>query len=71
MRTTIHQPLQLYTDPCSRRPSLKTLSVIEAACGVTLEGELYCWGGNSRGQLGIGRPGVESTHIPRRVLDPL
>jgi alpha-tubulin suppressor-like RCC1 family protein len=41
------------------------------ACAISNLDELYCWGANNHGQLGIGRPDVESTHIPQRVLDPL
>lgn len=40
-------------------------------CGVTTDGALYCWGSNVDGKLGIGRPDVERTAVPQRVLDPL
>jgi alpha-tubulin suppressor-like RCC1 family protein len=36
-----------------------------STCGVTTGGALYCWGGNSFGQLGIGSGGEQST--PTRV----
>jgi len=49
----------------------RTLSVGLAACGVSIDGRLYCWGDNGHGQLGHGRPGIEGTHVPQRVLDPL
>ena len=61
------------TEPVSVSKGLRfrTISVGIAACGIALDGELYCWGSNEFAQLGIGRPRVESTHIPQRVLDPL
>jgi len=49
----------------------RVLSLSTAACGVTDDHELYCWGRNENGQLGIGRPDVEATPVPQRVLDPL
>jgi alpha-tubulin suppressor-like RCC1 family protein len=39
-------------------------------CGVTVEGELYCWGSNERGQFGIGQIEGETLE-PVRVADPL
>ncbi|MBA2671544.1 MAG: hypothetical protein H0U67_14320, partial [Gemmatimonadetes bacterium] len=62
---------------CTSRPIAVTgnhrfrkLSVNHSSCGITTDGELYCWGRNFRGSLGNGRPDSESTHIPQRVLDP-
>lgn len=49
----------------------RSFSESRTACAVTPEEELYCWGQNQHGQLGIGRPGIEGIHIPQRVLDPL
>ncbi|MBZ0121713.1 MAG: hypothetical protein K8H88_32245, partial [Sandaracinaceae bacterium] len=34
-------------------------------CAVTEDGELYCWGDGSRGQLGLGVSGMRAT--PTRV----
>lgn len=61
-----HSPLEVF--PGNR---FRTLSLDRAACAISDLDEPYCWGANNHGQLGIGRPDVESTHIPQRVLDPL
>jgi len=39
------------------------------ACGVTMDGEIYCWGQNRYGQLGNGTIGGYSA-VPVRVADP-
>jgi alpha-tubulin suppressor-like RCC1 family protein len=39
------------------------------SCGITAAGDLYCWGDNRLGQLGIGDTADRST--PTRVADPL
>lgn len=40
-------------------------------CALTTEGEAYCWGDNSSGQLGLGVRTGESTYEPRRVVGGL
>ncbi|MBK8245893.1 MAG: RCC1 repeat-containing protein [Gemmatimonadetes bacterium] len=35
------------------------------ACGLAVSGEVYCWGENSRGQLGTGVPG--NTNVPTLI----
>ncbi len=39
----------------------------EHACGIKTDGSLWCWGRNSRGQVGNGQ---SSTLVPRRIADP-
>lgn len=39
------------------------------ACGLTLKGEIYCWGESGYGQMGNG-DSPESTPVPVRVSDP-
>jgi len=63
---------------CSRRPlpvapELRFADLTVGglvACGVTLEGALYCWGSNREGQLGNGRI-VATSLAPVRVADPI
>jgi hypothetical protein len=38
------------------------------ACGTTLDGTIYCWGANSRGQLGNGQVDTSAVTTPTRVL---
>ncbi len=37
------------------------------SCGVSTTGELYCWGSNFRGELGLGREALYSAPVPQRV----
>ena len=65
-----------YTFPCSMTPLelpgalsfAVTSGGVEHACGVTVAGELYCWGGNARGQLGDGT--IISHTVPALVKSP-
>jgi alpha-tubulin suppressor-like RCC1 family protein len=43
------------------------------AAGLSCEGQLYTWGNNSRGQLGMGdkAPGVVDTPVPVQSLADL
>jgi alpha-tubulin suppressor-like RCC1 family protein len=51
-------------------PPVRELAVGEHhACALTMNDEVYCWGANDLGQLGIARFGSDST-TPRRVLLP-
>jgi alpha-tubulin suppressor-like RCC1 family protein len=67
------------TSPCNLDPTpvagdhrFRNLSIgTKSACGVTVEGALYCWGDNRDFQLGLGRPDIESSPLPTRVPDPL
>jgi hypothetical protein len=67
------------TSPCNTHPvpvagdhRFRDLSIgTRSACGVTVEGALYCWGDNRAFQLGLGRPDIESSPLPTRVPDPL
>lgn len=63
--------------PCSPTPAavagglkFRSLSAGDAfTCGVTTSGELYCWGSNDSGQLGVGQ--VKASAVPVRVRDPV
>ena len=37
------------------------------SCGVDLAGDVYCWGGNTRGELGIGTTDSDAHSIPFKV----
>ncbi|KAM5577981.1 ultraviolet-B receptor UVR8 [Rosa sericea] len=37
------------------------------SCAVTEDGELYMWGKNSYGQLGLGKRGAKAVHVPTKV----
>jgi alpha-tubulin suppressor-like RCC1 family protein len=39
----------------------------EDTCGIKTDGSLWCWGRNSRGQIGNGQ---DSTLVPARIADP-
>ncbi len=63
-----------YPFPCSHRPldvqGLQSGVVSVAAgsyhtCAITFGGQLYCWGSNSAGQLGIGNQ--DNSNLPRLV----
>ena len=47
------------------------LSVGEATCGVTVGGNLFCWGLNFAGLLGIGSSTVNLVPVPTRVANPV
>jgi hypothetical protein len=53
-----------------RELSLGKSDLHPSACGITLDGELYCWGSNRFGQLGNGSL-AEYSPFPIRVVDPL
>ncbi|HEY0994973.1 MAG TPA: FG-GAP-like repeat-containing protein [Gemmatimonadaceae bacterium] len=38
-------------------------------CGITTDGDLYCWGDNTYGQLGNGSAGATPTRVPTKVND--
>ncbi|XP_037525567.1 probable E3 ubiquitin-protein ligase HERC4 isoform X2 [Rhipicephalus sanguineus] len=52
---------------------LATLHIVQIACGavhclaLANNGELFSWGGNASGQLGLGRDSTGSERLPRRV----
>jgi alpha-tubulin suppressor-like RCC1 family protein len=65
-----------FSSPCSTAPKLidsgPTFRSVTAGwqhtCGLTLTGEAYCWGANSRGELGTGAPvGFPVTSYPTPV----
>ncbi|XP_041007909.1 ultraviolet-B receptor UVR8 isoform X2 [Juglans microcarpa x Juglans regia] len=37
------------------------------SCAVTVDGELYMWGKNSNGQLGLGKRAAATVHLPTKV----
>lgn len=45
--------------------SIGTNTAAGHTCGIQLDGSLWCWGANSRGQLGVGT--LIDRIIPRRV----
>jgi alpha-tubulin suppressor-like RCC1 family protein len=65
-------------EPCSSTPvqvdgalRFAQISVgLHATCGVTSTGELFCWGSNREGQLGIGTTRATAA-VPVRVPDPI
>ncbi|KAL1441409.1 hypothetical protein MTO96_001049 [Rhipicephalus appendiculatus] len=52
---------------------LATLHIVQIACGavhclaLANNGELFSWGGNASGQLGLGRDSTGNERLPRRV----
>eukprot|EP01124_Arcella_intermedia_P001613 TRINITY_DN10877_c0_g2_i1.p1 TRINITY_DN10877_c0_g2~~TRINITY_DN10877_c0_g2_i1.p1 ORF type:complete len:344 (-),score=75.27 TRINITY_DN10877_c0_g2_i1:4-1035(-) len=62
-------------DPISRPTKVKTLvgEITSVSCGdyhsmaLTRDGALYCWGDNEFGQLGIGKPVIQSLLTPTLV----
>ncbi|XP_049514109.1 probable E3 ubiquitin-protein ligase HERC4 isoform X10 [Dermacentor silvarum] len=52
---------------------LATLHIVQIACGtvhclaLANNGELFSWGGNTSGQLGLGRDSTGNERLPRRV----
>lgn len=69
-------PFGTLTPTCSSRPLLvasplafRSIAVgLEESCGVAMDGEMYCWGGNDVGQLGDGTTTGKSS--PSHVLRP-
>lgn len=47
------------------------IAVGEASCGVTVGGNLFCWGLNFAGLLGIGSSTVPLVTVPTRVAHPV
>jgi alpha-tubulin suppressor-like RCC1 family protein len=47
-----------------------SISVVGHTCGLTMDGATYCWGSNSRGELGYG-PGVTQVAVPLKVAGQL
>ncbi|CAA9371810.1 MAG: TonB-dependent receptor; Outer membrane receptor for ferrienterochelin and colicins [uncultured Gemmatimonadetes bacterium] len=58
-------------DPTSgeREPRFSSVSAGPAStCALTREGEAYCWGNNSIGQIGLGYADTVPVEVPRKVL---
>lgn len=63
------------TAPCSPVPQLipggikfKLIGAgSEHVCGISLFNKLFCWGSNTRGQLGIGDASTASSYIPLNI----
>lgn len=83
--TTRYMPVRVNTALKFKRISMGSpianrtgiLAGSQTACGVTLEGDVYCWGSNSNGQVGAGLPAnsnpvlapVKVQNIPTQVVD--
>lgn len=39
-------------------------------CGVTPDGDVFCWGSNTAGQLGVGFNSSSANTVPRKVVSP-
>jgi alpha-tubulin suppressor-like RCC1 family protein len=49
----------------------ESMSAGETSCGVTVAKNLFCWGLNGAGLLGIGNSGVNFATVPTRVANPV
>jgi len=60
---------RLLPTPISGGHAVSSIRVgYDHACGVTVTGEVYCWGGNGSGQLGDGS--AARSLLPVRVTFP-
>jgi alpha-tubulin suppressor-like RCC1 family protein len=64
-------PCSAVPRPVARDLAFRQLGMsMTATCGITVDGVLYCWGSNEKGQLGSGSPEPRSA-TPVPVADPL
>lgn len=42
-----------------------------SACGVAIDGTAYCWGDNSKSELGVGSGAIRAASVPQRVAGSL
>ncbi|MGI6680566.1 MAG: RCC1 domain-containing protein [Bdellovibrionota bacterium] len=69
LASIITTPTQVLTDVSFVSSTQTTTYNGGARCAIKTNGELWCWGGNSYGQVGIGDLSITKVHTPRKILE--